>query len=467
VSAAAHLLYALDPSVVRDFELERHGLQYARRSLKTVALAESGSAALVLDGANVVAGELGADDRAALTEYWRLMRRCAELLGKQFARVPPRMAWSGWREALPAGRLAWDLRKLGRADMREFLRIVTMCQYDVLEEHFADARLKGALAMDGVLGTKLGPRSGGTVLTALQRLAGGGAASGAIDLPRGGLGAVSEALAAAARAAGVEIRTGARVAAIETQGDRVAGVRLASGEVIATSVVVSNADPKTTLLKLLGARQLDIEFTRRLHHLRSVGTAAKLHLALDGLPKLAGAAREYLGERLLIAPSADYVDRAFNPSKYHASSVEPVLEISIPTLHDSSLAPAGQHVLSAVVQYAPHEVANGWQAERQPFLERTLSVLERYLPGTRQRIVATELLTPADLEHEFGMTGGHWHHAELAFDQYLMLRPVPGAGQYAMPVTGLYLCGAGAHPGGGVMGVAGRNAARVLLGEGA
>ena len=174
-------------------------------------------------------------------------------------------------------------------------------------------------------------------------------------------------------------------------------------------------------------------------------------------------ATHQLGQRLVIAPTVEYVERAFNHSKYGEFSAQPVLEITIPSIHDSSLAPKGKHVLSAIVQYAPRQLGSGWETGKAAFLEQIMEVLSAYAPGIRQQTVATELLTPEDIENEFRMTGGHWHHGELALDQFLMLRPVPKSAQYKTPVNGLYLCGAGCHPGGGVMGSAGKNAASVVL----
>ncbi len=472
VSAVAHLLHLLDPRIARELDLARHGLTMARENLQTVALSETG-APLVLSRLGLVAGELSARDQTALVAWLTRMRRFAGVLANQHGRTPPRLAWHGWREALEGAKFALDIRKLGRRDMAEFLRVATMNVYDVLEEEFDSEQLKGALALDGVLGTKLGPRSGGTLFALLHRMsassagkaaanAGGGPGIG-WSLPRGGMGAVTAALAAAARAAGAELRSGAKVAAILTQGDRISGVRLATGEQVAASIVVSNADPKATLLGLLGARHLETEFAQRVQHTRALGTAAKLHLALSALPDFRGVGAAQIGERLLVAPSQQYIETAFNPAKYREYSAAPVMEISIPTVHDATLAPAGQHVLSATVQYAPYDVAGGWDAHRERFLEQTLAVLERHAPGLRSRVLGRQLLTPVDIEREFHLTGGHWHQGELALDQMLMLRPVPGAAQYAMPVNGLYLCGAGAHPGGGVMGSAGRNAARAVL----
>jgi phytoene dehydrogenase-like protein len=457
VPTLAHLVNLLDPAIERELALAGHGFTRLKSGLKTVALSEAG-APLVLEGDRIVSGAAAAADSGAYAEFMQRMRRFAAVLARQHGRLPPRLAWRGWREALPAAQLGLDIRKLGRADMREFLRVITMPIHDLLEESFGDAQLKGVLALDAVLGTKLGARSGNSVFTYLHRLGGAGPA-----LVRGGPGALSEALAAAARQAGAEIRVAAPVASIELNGDRVAAVRLENGEQIVARLVVSGADPKTTFQKLLGARHLEAEFARRVHAVRSTGTAAKLNLALSGLPEFKGLGTALAGERLVIAPDSGYVDEAFNPAKYGEFSRAPVLEITIPSLADPELAPPGKHVLSAVVQYAPYDIAGGWDAARDAFRDTVLGVLERYAPGIRTQIVAAELLTPLEIERQFRIGGGHWHHGELTLDQSMMLRPVPGAARYATPVNGLYLCSAGCHPGGGIMGTAGRNAARAVL----
>jgi phytoene dehydrogenase-like protein len=277
------------------------------------------------------------------------------------------------------------------------------------------------------------------------------------------VGALCEALARSATAHGAEIRSHAPVKRILVDADRAAGVELESGERLAATVVISSADPKTTFLQLLGTAHLDTGFVRRVSHLRSQGLAAKLHLALDRLPVFTGAKEADLRGRLLVSPSLEYLERAFNHSKYREYSSAPALEITVPTLNDPSLAPAGRHVLSALVQYAPYALKDGWADARERFTELCLSLIERYAPGVSSSVVGAELLTPADMEQEFRISGGHWHHGDLAFDQFFMVRPVPGAAQHATPVPGLYLCGAGCHPGGGVIGTAGLNAARQVL----
>jgi phytoene dehydrogenase-like protein len=460
VSAGAHLLHLMPAELQRELALESHGLRLAGSRLPTTALRGDAEPLAIGPGAS----GLSANDAAAYADYQSRMGRYAAALVPLFARVPPRLGTPDWSDRLALLRLAWAVRRLGRTDMRELLRIGGMNVYDLLEERFAAPALQGALAFDAILGTNFGPRSPGTVLTLLYRLAAeANAGATGLSQPIGGLGALSEALAKAASAAGAMLRLSAPVARILVGDDRANGVELESGERYSAATVVSSADPKTTFLKLLGARHLDAGFVRRVAHLRARGLAAKLHLALDAAPRFTGLAADRGSGRLLIAPSMQAIEHAYNHSKYGEFSAGPIMEITVPTNLDPALAPPGQHVLSAIVQYAPYTLKNGWGSGRAAFLATALARLEQHAPGLRRSVIAAELLTPVDLEREFRMHGGHWHHGELAFDQFFMVRPVPGAAQHRTPVAGLYLCGAGCHPGGGVMGVAGRNAARQIL----
>ncbi len=461
-ASVAHLLYLLDDAIAKDLSLESNGLKIARANLETVALDQGGNHLTIgsdrVDGAGV-----SQEDKSAYVEYRRFMSKFAAVIGALHNQVPPRITQERG-DLLALGKLALKIRLLGRDDMREFLRIAGINIFDILQENFDNPLLKGALSMDAVLGTFSGPRSNNSVFTALHRMSGNNAgAAGALSLPVGGMGAVTEALAAAARQAGAEVRTGAPVSRILMEGTQVCGVELAGGERLDAATVVSNAEPKSTVMDLLGMRHVEAGCAQKIKNFRARGNTAKLHLALDGLPDFRAVSPQQLGERLVIAPSLEYVERAFNPCKYGEFSVNPVAEITIPTLHDPSLAPAGQHVLSAVVQYAPRKLKSGWAEGKAAFTNVVMDLLAAYAPDIRERTVATELLTPEDLQREFRMTGGHWHHGELSLDQFLMLRPVPKSAQYRTPVDGLYLCGAGCHPGGGVMGSAGRNAARAIL----
>lgn len=456
VSACAHLLYQLQPQVEKDLGLK---FDVAGDKLGTVALSPDGNHVRIKGGK--VSG-VSADDEKSYHAFYKRMTRFADLLKTYLNRTPPRLSRDASRsDMLTLAQLGFDIRRLGRTEMQEFLRLIGMNIRDEVVERFESGLLRGALSLDACLGNHLGPRSPNTILTYLYRLAG---SHGTIRQPAGGMGAVTEALAHAARDNGAVVRTGARVRRILVEDGRVAGVETAAGERLESALVVSNADPKTTMMTLVGVKKLETGFTRRIHNIRMRGNAAKLHLALDGLPTIDGIDKREFADRFVIAPDEHYVERAFNHAKYGETSARPVFEISFPSFRDTSLAPTGKHVLSAVVQYVPYELREGWSdANRDAFLKLSIDTLAEYLPDIGQRVTASELLTPADIETEFHISGGHWHHGELTLDQFLFTRPVGGAQQYAMPLDGLYLCGAGTHPGGGVSGAAGRNAARVIL----
>ena len=465
VSAAAHLLTMLNPGIARDLGLERHGLEFAARNLKTVALGDDGER-VVFEGGGV--SGVSADDAAAYAEFQRQNRRFARVLAGFCSRPLPRLVERRRSDDLALAKLAWNLRTLGKADMRELLRVGAINIYDVAAEKFSSALLKAAVSMDAVLGSHMGPRSPNTVYSYLHRHMNDAAGATGPAVVKGGMGALGAAFAAAAESAGAEIRYGNRVTGIDLaerprqESYRAAGVTLADGTRITAGLVVSNADLKTTF-RLVGPLNLDAGFVRRVHNFRARGVTAKLHLALDGLPEFRGADAGDAGARLLLASSMDDIESAFDHAKYGEFSQTPVMEISIPTVYDPSLAPEGKHVLSALAQYAPYELKSGWNTGREAFQAVCLRRLETLAPGIGELVRSVELLAPPDLEAAFGLCGGHWHHGEIALDQALFTRPVPGANRYAAPVPGLYLCGASSHPGGGIHGLAGRNAAREVM----
>ena len=455
VSACAHLLYQLQPEVRKELGLSP---KLASDDLETIALAEDGKhIRLTSDSVSGVSDE----DAEQYRRFRKRMTRFADLLRKFLNKAPPRLGTTNFSDLATLAQLGLDIRLLGKEEMQEFLRLIGMNIHDEVTERFRSPLLKGAVSLDAVLGTHLGPRSPTTILTYLYRQAGN---HGRTATVQGGMGGLSEELAHTARASGVTIRTGTPVRRIVIDNGRVTGVEAESGEVFSSLTVVSNADPKRTVMGLVGAKHFETGFVRRMHHMRARGNAAKLHLALDGLPTIEGLGKKDFGARIVIAGDEHYVERAFNPAKYGEFSTEPVIEMSFPSLRDETLAPTGKHVMSAVVQYAPYALKEGWDdAARDAFKAQVIKTIAKYAPDIEGRITASEILTPADIEREFHITGGHWHHGELTFDQFLFVRPVPGAAQYALPIDGLYLCGAGTHPGGGVSGAAGRNAARTIL----
>jgi phytoene dehydrogenase-like protein len=463
VSSLAHIVNRLHPDVIRGLDIQ--GLAFGpARQAPTVVLSTAGTP-LVLEGAygERLAGAT-AQEAAAWSEVRAQLIRYADILKPLLARRPPLPGKVGLGDLSAFASLGLSLKRLGREDMRDFLRVILMNVADFADEQLSDDRLKGLLAFDAVLGSHLGPRSPTSLLGLYYRLAGeiGGQAGGQI-VPTGGMGAVAAAIRAAAERAGARVRTGAVVQRILVEKGRAVGVRVEGGEELRAETIVSAANPRSTFLDLVGPRELDTGFVRQIANIRMKGDAAKLHLALDRPPEFLGVPLEHRRGRLVIAPSANAVENAFNPAKYGAFSPHPVMEITLPSLDDPALAPKGACVLSSVVHYAPYALKGGWEAGRPALLQAILSTLEAHAPGISSSVLHAELLTPADIETRFRMPGGHWHHGELQADQMLMSRPTFGAEGYDTPIRSLFLAGAGSHPGGGISGVPGMNAARRVL----
>jgi phytoene dehydrogenase-like protein len=281
------------------------------------------------------------------------------------------------------------------------------------------------------------------------------------------MGALTEALASAARDAGVEIKTGAKVERIETSEDRASRIVLNSGDEVVARAIVSNADPRTTFLKLVDPVYFDPSFLTKIRNYRANGVSAKINLALSGLPAFSGVDAEVattkLSGRIHIGPDIDYLERAFDAAKYGDYSPQPFMDVTIPSLLDPDLAPTGAQVMSVYVQYAPYKLKEGdWHSRREEFADKVVAVLSDYAPNLKELIVGRQVITPLDLEETYGMSGGHIHHGEQTLDQFFAFRPLLGWAQYRTPIKGLYLCGAGTHPGGGVTGMPGANAAREI-----
>lgn len=462
----AHLANMIDPRVADGMNLGRHGLSYVAMNMPTTALDASGDH-LVLTGAAGadLIGTLSDDDRKAWAALRAQLLAFAGVLAPFRALTPPRLAKGVGNDTLKLARLGLGVRMLGKENFREFMRMLLINVYDVLQDELTDERLKGVLAFDATLGSWLGPRSPNSLILLLNRLAGEVAGQkAALALPKGGMAAVAAAMARSAEAAGVVLQTGAPISRLLIEADKAAGVVLATGEEIRAPLVVSAISPRTTFLSLVGARHLDTGFVTRIGHIRSRGAAAKLHLALTSAPDFRGAD---LTSRLVIAPTMQAVENSYNAVKYSEVPKHPVMEIILPSAHEPGFAPDGQHVLSAIVQFAPHAPKGGPDAIRSAYLRHTLGTLETYAPGIGALVSSAEMLMPYDIEAKYGMVGGNWHHGELAVDRMLFLRPMAGIAQYSTPIKGLWLAGAGSHPGGGISGAAGWNAAEQIIKEGA
>jgi len=462
-ASVAHSIGHFSQTLIDALDLPAHGYKHSGRELPLVGLDESGSHVTVKSDAVTGVGDAEAK---AYREYSRQMARYADALKPFWSKTMPRIAPGSLRDMLTFAHMGWAIRRLGKADMEEFMRVASLPARDLMEEHFSNEILKATLSWDGLLGSRMAPRSpNSSILMLLYRMAEAG--RGVHSIPAGGVNGLVSALAQSATASGVEIRCATPVAGIRIdggeQGLAATGVTTADGEQIAADRVVSAADPQRTFVELVGVEHLDIGFTNRIRRLRCDGLVGKLHLALDGLPEFPGL--DVPEGRLLIAPDVDAIEFAYDDSKYGRCSDQPVMEIALPSLADPSLAPRGHHVLSAHVMYVPRRLKAGWtEAAKQAFAEVCIERIARYAPAIRDLIVHQEFLTPADLDNEYRVTGGHWHHTEFAMDQMLMMRPTYEAAQYSTPVPNLFLCGAGCHPGGDLTGLAGHNAARAILG---
>lgn len=459
--SVAHSISHFPAKIARDLDLAAHGFTAASTPLPTIGLG-SRHEPVVIDGGSL--SGVAAKDVSAFADYLRLMQRIADVLAPFWLKTMPRIGTGSLADMLTYAHTGLSVRRLGRKDMREFMRIAALPARDLLDEFFDDEVLKAALSWDGLIGSKMAPRSpNSAVLTMLYRMAG---SAGAQAITTGDVKSLVRALEASAKASGAEVRCSAAVDRVlvdeNADGLVAAGVQLQDGEKISARNIISATDPRRTFLNLVGVEHLEIGFTNRIRRLRCDGYVAKLHLALSGLPAFDGLASP--GGRMIVAPDMDTLEFAYDAAKYGELPEQAAIECFIPSIYDASLAPAGQHVLSAHVMYVPHALKGGWtESARDDMRKRAIDTIAEYAPRIREQIVHSELLTPADLEQQYRVSGGHWHHGDMAMDQLLMMRPTYEAAQYRTPIPGLFLCSAGCHPGGDLTGAAGHNAAREIL----
>jgi phytoene dehydrogenase-like protein len=479
VPALAHTVGRLAPLVARELDLARHGLRLVQpAALATSVGGEGPPITLWSDPARTAAGlgHVSERDAAAWEAFDAEVRALASTLWRLMLMTPPDLDRPDADVLAGALRLGWRYRRLASGQAREFTRVLPQAVADWLDDRLESDALRALVATRGIRYTAMGPRMAGTSAVLLADSAGNpGGAAGETVYARGGPGALASALAASARAAGVAIRTGIEVAAIREREGRAIGVATSDGEEIAADVVVSGLDPRTTLGGLLDPEVLGPELGWEVDHLRDRGVTAKVNLALSSLPAFRGLSGEdgaaRLRGRIVVAPSVDYLDRAADASKYGRVSEAPWLEATIPSLVDPLLVDGAgssgvRHVMSVVVQSAPFDLREGdWDNRREAFGDLVVRTLEAAAPGITRLVVARQVLTPLDLQREFGLSGGHPFHLEPGLDQWFAWRPLLGYARHRMPIAGLYLCGSGAHPGGGVTGLPGRAAARAVLAD--
>jgi len=471
VSTAAYLTSLMQERVVRELELERHGYAVDPKDPAFFSVFPDGRHFFMWQDAGRTLEEIAKfspKDAKTYPAFEEQLERIARVVEGLLLTTPPRFPPASLGDFIDYLKLAARLRGLSGKDMTALVKIFTQSAAELLDEWFESPEVKVTLATDGVIGANGGPRSPGTAYILLHHSMGGVSSKrGLWGFVRGGMGAVSESIATSARSHGAEIRTQAPVARIRVRAGRVAGVTLESGEEIDASVVASNPDPKLTFLRLIEDGHLPPDFAGGIRKFRSEGTSAKINLALSGLPEfkaLPGAPGPQHRATMHICPSIEYVERAWDDAKYGRPSQSPLLELTVPTMYDPSLAPPGRHIMGIFLQYAPYTLREGtWDELREPFADRVIDIIAEYAPNIRDIIVHRHVLTPLDMERRFGITGGNIFHGEMSLDQMFVMRPLAGWADYRTPIGGLYMCGSGTHPGGGVMGAPGFNAAREIL----
>jgi phytoene dehydrogenase-like protein len=470
VSTASYVVSLLRPAVVRDLELARHGYRVLPRNPSSFTPLPDGRALLLGSDRAENAAEIARfspRDAERYPAYEAFLERVAAALEPLLDDAPPDPFSREVGEILRAARTAWRLRGLG-ADGPAAVELLTGAARPILERWFESAPLQATLATDAVIGALASPSTPGTAYVLFHHVMGeAGGARGVWGYVQGGMGALSEAIAASARAAGAEIRTGAEVERVLVRAGRAEGVVLASGEEVRARRVASGADARVTFTRLVGDEHLPPAFAAAVRAIDYGSASLKINVALSELPDFTAApgtapAPHHRGT-IHVSPDLDYIERAYDDARAGRPSREPVLECTLPSVVDPSVAPPGRHLMNVFVQYAPYRLAEGsWDGEKERFADRCLDLLARYAPNVKRAVVAREVLTPVDIERRFGLTGGNIFQGAMTPNQLFFLRPLPGFTGYRTPVEGLYLCGSAAHPGGGVLGAPGRNAARVI-----
>jgi phytoene dehydrogenase-like protein len=470
-STLAHTAGPIRPEIVRDLQLEKHGLRLITPLVGVTALSPDGRALSLYQDASQSAQEItpfSQKDAAKYPAFQESLGKMGKVIAEALATTPPDIDHPSGGDMWSMLKTGRAIRNLGKKDMFRLLRWGPMAVADLAAEYFETELLRAVVAARGIFGTFLGPWSAGSSLVLLIRAAGDAHPAGSAHMAAGGMGALTQAMASAAKAAGAEIRSGVEVIEIRVKDGAAVGVLLSTGEEIAARAVVSNADPKRTLLKLTDPTHLSPDFVQKLQHYRGNGTVAKVNLALSGLPNFTAIKNgngSALKGRIHIGHEIDYLERAFDESKYGNFSRQPYLEATIPSLTDPTLAPDGKHVMSIYMQYAPYKLKGDWESQRKELGQTVVKTLAQYAPNLPELILTHQIITPLDLEEKYGLTGGQIFHGDLALDQFFTMRPLLDWARYRTPIQNLYLCGSGTHPGVGLTGGSGANAAREILKE--
>ncbi|MCS7017310.1 MAG: NAD(P)/FAD-dependent oxidoreductase [Gemmatales bacterium] len=474
VSVCAYVNSLFRPEIIRDLELKRHGFQMLPRKPSSFTPFPDGRYLLLGPDPALNYREISKfsrRDAEAYPRYERWLEEIAGFLEPTLVQTPPDPWSNRWRDWTSTFGLGWRFRSLGREKGHRVVEILTAPARRILDRWFESEELKVTLATDAIIGALASPSQPGTAYVLFHHVMGEcDGVRGVWGYVQGGMGALSLAISRAAQEFGTTILTQAEVTRILIEHDQARGVALADGREFRSRVVVSNADPHVTFLRLCEPKMLPHEFTDLIRRLDFSSASMKINLALAEAPNftaLPGNDQGQLHGTIHLCPSFDYMEQAYDDAKYGRPSQGPILEITVPSMVDATIAPPGQHIMSLFVQYAPYHLRAGhWDELKEQFADRCLEIVGQYAPNVPRAVLHRQVLSPLDLEREFSLTGGNIFHGAMTLSQLFCFRPVPGYANYRTPIRGLYLCGAGTHPGGGVMGACGYNAAREILRDG-
>ena len=471
VSTAAYVNSLLRPEIIRDLELKKHGFEMLPRSPSSFTPFPDGRYLMMGPDREMTLREIAkfsAKDADAYPKYEETLTRIADFLEPMLEQTPPDPFGGMW-DAVRLGRIGWQFRKLGRDLAEEAVEILTGAATPILNRWFESDELKATIATDAVIGAFAPPSHPGTAYVLFHHVMGEcNGVRGVWGYVRGGMGMISESIARAAKAHGAEVRTNAPVARIITRDGRAAGVTLADGTEFQANVVASCADANVTFLKLMDPKELPAEFVAAIRRIDYGSATVKINVALSEPPQFRALPGTGVGPQhhgtMHICPSLEYIERAYDDAKYGKPATNPMLECTMATALDSTLAPEGKHILSMFIQYAPYHLKDTtWEAERDRFADRCFDILNEYAPNFKAAVIDRQVLAPPDMERVYGLTGGNIMQGSMSPANMFSFRPAAGYADYRTPIRGLYLCGAAAHPGGGVMGACGLNAAREIL----
>ena len=476
VSTAAYVNSLFRPEIVRDLRLQDYGFELIERNPASFSPFLDGRYLMLGGSAEQNLAEIAkfsARDAQNYPKYEDMLMRVASVIEPTLTKRPANVLNPSLTDLLQIGMLGWDMKKLG-AGMSEALEVLTGAARPILDRWFESEELKATLGTDAIIGAFAAPSMPGTAYVLFHHVMGEtNGKRGVWAYVKGGMGGLTQALAKAAKDLGVEIRTDAEVAKILTANGAVTGVALANGEEFYAKTVASNADCNITFNKLLDGERANLPpgFMDAINSISYESASAKINVALERLPSFTALPGHEPGPQhrgtVHLCPDQDFIERAYDDAKYGRPSTNPVVECTMPSSVDSTVAPPGKHIMSMFVQYAPYELKDGeWDsAAKNAFADRCFDIVEQYAPGFKDSVIDRQILTPQDLEATFNLTGGNIFQGAMNLDKLFMFRPVPGFAGYKMPIEGLYLCGSAAHPGGGVMGAPGWNAAREILRE--